>query len=223
VRLSGRIPVLTAQDLLLVRRRPRRLLWIAGAVALPALLAHMPAWILAGAVLLGGMIAGGVSTGNVRTDAGNPVLLRMLGLDSRQAVTQRFWVPTLLAGSWYAAALALLDALNDLPAGPWWALGIALAPVGAVAAIRKARAGFVRNDVLPLDTPMGTVSPGPLVNSVIGPDVLLLGLPALVEIAQGHPLSWTTVLVQAVVSVIGARAYISGTTAHDRVELTADR
>jgi hypothetical protein len=31
------------------------------------------------------------------------------------------------------------------------------------------------------------------------------------------------VLVQAVVSVIGARAYISGTTAHDRVELTADR
>ncbi|HEV7964340.1 MAG TPA: DUF6297 family protein [Actinoplanes sp.] len=223
VRLSGRIPVLTAQDLLLVRRRPRRLLWIAGAVALPALLAHAPAWILAVAVLLGGMIAAGVSTGNIRTDAGNPVLLRMLGLDSRQAVTQRLWVPTLLAGIWYAAALALLDTLNDLPPGPWWALGIALAPVGAVAAIRKARAGFVRNELLPLDTPMGTLSPGPLVNSVVGPDALLLGLPSLVEIAQGHPLSWTTVLVQAVVSVIGARAYISGTTAHDRVELTADR
>jgi len=223
VRLWRRLPVLTAQDLLLVWRRPRRLLWIAGAAALPTLLAHAPAWVLAAAVLLGGMLAGGVSTGNVRTDAGNPVMLRLLGLDSRSAITQRLWVPTLLAGLWYAAALALLDALGDLPAGPWWALGIALAPVGSVAAIRKARAGFVRNELLPLDTPMGTLSPGPLVNSVVGPDALLLGLPALVEIAQGHPLSWTTVLVQAVVSVIGARAYVSGTTAPDRVELAADR
>jgi len=222
-RLWGRLPILTGQDLLLVLRRPRRLAWIAGAAALPALLGHAPGWLLAAAVLLGGMIAGGVSTGNVRTDAGNPVLLRLLGLDSRSAVTQRLWVPTLLAGLWYAATLAMLDALGDLPAGPWWALGIALAPVGAVAAIRKARAGFVRNELLPLDTPMGTLSPGPLVNSVIGPDVLLLGLPALMQIAQGHPLSWTTVLVQAVVSVVGARAYISGTTAHDRVELTAAR
>jgi hypothetical protein len=223
MRLWSRIPVLTAQDLLLVRRRPRRLVWIAGAVALPALLSHAPAWVLAVAVLIGGLIAGSVSTGNIRTDAGNPVLLRMLGVDSRQAVMQRFWLPAVLAGLWTTAALVLLDALGDLPGGPWWALGIALAPVGAVAAVRKARAGFVRNDILPLDTPMGTVSPGPLVNSVIGPDALLLGLPALVEIAQGRPLSWTTVLVQAVVSVIGARAYLSGTTSTDRVELTAAR
>jgi hypothetical protein len=221
LRLWRRLPVLTAQDLLLVRRRPGRLLWLAGAVTLPALLAHAPAWLLAAAVLLGGMIAGGVSTGNVRTDAGNPVLLRMLGLDSRAAILQRLWLPTLLAGLWYAAALALLDALGDVPAGPWWALGIALAPVGSVAAIRKARAGFVRNELLPLDTPMGTLSPGPMLNSVIGPDVLLLGLPALVQIAQQHPLSWTTVLVQAVVSGVGARAYVSGTTARDRVELAS--
>jgi hypothetical protein len=40
--------------------------------------------------------------------------------------------------------------------------------------------------------------PGRL-GDVIGPDALLLGLPALVEVAQGHPPSWTTVLVQAVV------------------------
>ena len=222
-RLWSRIPILTAQDLLLVSRRPRRLAWIAGAIALPALLSHGPAWLLAVAVLLGGLLAGAVSTGNLRTDAGNPVMLRMLGLDSRSAVWQRLWVPTLLAGIWYTAALILLDALNDLPAGPWWALGITLAPVGAVAAIRKARAGFVRNELLPLDTPMGTLSPGPLVTSVIGPDALLLGLPTLVEIAQGHPLTWTTVLIQAVVSVTAARAYISATTATDRVELTADR
>jgi hypothetical protein len=66
---------------------------------------------------------------------------------------------------------------------------------------------------------MGTVSTGPLVNAVIGPDALLLGLPALVEIAQGHPLSWLTVLVQATVGLIGARAYLSGTTDPDRVVL----
>jgi hypothetical protein len=187
------------------------------------LLSHAPGWLLAVAVLLGGLLAGSVGTGNVRTDAGNPVMLRMLGLNSRQAATQRLWMPLVLAGVWYTAALILLDILNDLPAGPWWALGIALAPTGAIAAMRKARAGFVRNELLPLDTPMGTVSPGPLVNSVVGPDVLLLGLPALLEIAQGHPLSWTTVLVQAIASVAGARAYLSGTTSPDRVELTAAR
>jgi hypothetical protein len=59
------------------------------------------------------------------------------------------------------------------------------------------------------------------VNAVIGPDALLLGLPALLEIAQGHPLSWTTVIVQAVVSAFGARAYLAGTTSPDRVELSA--
>jgi uncharacterized protein DUF6297 len=220
VRLWARVPVLVAQDLLLVRRRPRRLLWTAGAAALPALLAHAPAVVLAVAVLLGGMTAAGASTGTVRTDAANPVMLRMLGVESRQAILQRFWVPGVLAGLWYAATLAVLRALGDLPAGPWWALGIVLAPVGAVAAVRKARVGMVRNELLPLDTPMGTVSPGPLLNSVVGPDALLLGLPALVQIAQRLPLTWTGVLVQAVVGVIGARAYVSGTTAHDRVELS---
>jgi hypothetical protein len=209
-----------SQDLVLVRRRPGRLLWTLGAAALPALFASGPHWVLAVAILVGGMVAGGASTGNVRTDAANPVLLRMLGLDSRRAVQQRMWVPGLLAGIWYALALSLLRALGDLPAGPWWALGLALAPVGAVAAMRRARVGMVRNELLPLDTPMGTVSPGPMVNSVVGPDALLLGLPMLVQIVQGVPLTWTGVLVQAVVGVIGARAYLSGTTAHDGVELS---
>jgi hypothetical protein len=220
--LWTRVPVLVAQDLLLTRRRPRRLLWTAAAVALPPLLAHAPAALLGVAVLLGGMIAGGASTANVRTDAGNPVLLRMLGLSSRQAITQRIWVPGVLAALWSAAALIVLRALGDLPAGPWWALGLVLGPVGATAAIRKARVGFVRNDLLAFDTQMGvSLSPGPLLKAVIGPDALLLGLPALIEIAQRHPLSWTTVLVQGVVGVVGARAYLSGTTAADRVELQA--
>jgi hypothetical protein len=220
-RVWRRIPILTAQDLLLVARRPRRLLWLAAAIALPSL-AH-PTWLKAVAVLLGGMLAGSVSTGNLRTDAGNPVMLRMLGLDSRQAVRQRLWIPTLLAAIWYAAALALLSALNDLPPGPWWALGLTLAPIGAIAAMRKARAGFVRNELLPIDTPMGTISPGPLVNSAVGPDALLLGLPTLIQILQGHALTWTTVLVQAIVAIAGASAYLTLSTAPDRVELAAPR
>jgi Family of unknown function (DUF6297) len=220
LRLSTRVPVLVAQDLVLVWRRGRRLLWVAGAVALPALISHWPGWLLAAAILLGGMIAGGASTGNVRTDAGNPVLLRMLGVSSRRAVTQRLWVPAVLAGIWYAAALALLRALGDLPAGPWWALGLALGPIGGVAAIRKARVGFVRNELLPLDTPMGTLSTGPALNSVLGPDLLLLGLPTLVQIAQGHPLTWSGVLVQAVVGALGVRAYLAASTSPDRVELS---
>jgi hypothetical protein len=172
-------------------------------------------------LLLGAMIAGGVSTANVRTDAGNPVMLRMLGIDSRRALTQRLWVPAVLAAVWSAVALTVLWALGGVPDGPWWALGLALGPVGAVAAIRKARVGFVRNDLLAFDTQMGvSLSPGPLMNAAIGPDALLLGLPTLIQIVQGHPLTWTSVLVQAMVAGLGARAYLAGTTSHQRVELS---
>jgi hypothetical protein len=209
VRLWARLPVLVAQDLVLAQRRPRRLALLAGAVALPALLAHAPRVLLAAAILIGGMVAAAVPTANIRTDAANPVLLRLLGLDWRRAITQRLWVPGVLAGAWYTGSLALLQALGDLPAGPWAALGLALAPVGAVAAVRKARVGMVRNDLLPLDTPMGTLSPGPMLSSVVGPDALLLGLPSVVQIAGGGPLSWTGVVVQAAVAAIGARAYVT--------------
>jgi hypothetical protein len=220
-RLWDRVPVLVAQDILLALRRPRRLLWTAGSVALPGLLAHFPPAVLGIAVLLGGMYAGGASTANVRTDAANPVLLRMLGLDSRQAVSQRIWVPGVLATIWSTAALGILQALGDLPAGPWWVLGLVLGPVGATAAVRKARVGFVRNDTMAFDTQMGvSISPGPLFKLIFGPDALLLGLPTLVQIIQGHPMTLEFLLVQAVVGVVGARGYISGTTAHDRVELS---
>jgi hypothetical protein len=220
-RLWARVPVLVAQDLLLVRRRPRRLIWTAASVALPALLAHSPHLVLAIALLLGGMIAAGASTANVRTDAANPVLLRLLDIDSRRAITQRIWVPAALATLWSTAAFLVLQALGDLPPGPWWVLGLVLGPVGATAAIRKARVGFVRNDMMAFDTQMGvSLSPGPLIKLALGPDLLLLGLPALLEVAGGHPLSWTTVLVQAVVGYVGARGYISISTAQDRVELS---
>jgi hypothetical protein len=220
-RLWPRVPALIAQDLLLALRRPRRLLWTAGATALPALLAHFPAWVLGAAVLLGSMYAAGASAANVRTDAANPVLLRLLGLDSRQAVSQRIWVPGVLATLWSTAALAILQAFGDLPPGQWWVIGLVLGPVGATAAIRKARVGFVRNDLMAFDTQMGvSISPGPLFKAIFGPDALLLGLPTLLQIAQGHPLTWGVVVVQAVVGGFGAQAYIAATTGHDRVELT---
>ncbi|RSM73515.1 hypothetical protein DMB66_03035 [Actinoplanes sp. ATCC 53533] len=215
-----RVPVLVAQDLLLLRRRPRRLLWVAAATTLPALLAHAPGWLLGLAVLAGGLVPGGVTAGTIRTDAGNPVMLRLLGLSSRTAIGQRLWVPGVLSGLWYAAALALLQGLGDLPAGPWWALGLALGPVGAAATMRKSRVGFVDNGLMPVDTPMGSVSTGPLLNAFAGLDVLLLGLPTVVQIAVGEPLSWTGVAIQAAVAVLGARAYLDATTKKDRVELS---
>ncbi len=217
--LTGRLPVLVAQDLLLAVRRGRRLLWLAFGTVLPVLLGAAPGWVLGAAVLLGTLAAGLTATGNVKTDAGNPVLLRLLGLSSRQAVLQRLWVPGVLAGLWSAAALTALNLIGDLPPGPWWALGLTLGPVGAAAAVHRARAGFVRNDLLPLDTPMGTLSTGPLVNSVMGPDMLLLGVPTLIAVAVGDPLPWTTVLLQAVIALLGARIYLSVTTATTRTEL----
>ena len=220
VRWWPRLPPLIVQDLLMAARRPRRLLWLAGATTLPALLAHGPHWLMGVAVLFGGMIAAGTTTATVRTDAGNPVMLRLLGLDSRRALYQRVCVPSVLAATWYAVSLTLLRALGDLPAGPWWALGLALGPIGAVAAVRRARVGLVRNELLPLDTPMGTISPGPLLSSVIGPDALLLGTVVLVQIGGGHALSWTTALIQASVSALCLQAYVSATTSHDRVELS---
>jgi hypothetical protein len=220
-RLWRRVPVLVAQDLLLVRRRPGRLLRLAAAMVLPAVFAHAPGWLLAAAVLAGAVAAGGTSAAAVRTDAGNPVLLRLLGISSRQAVAQRLAVPVLLAALWSAGALTVLWALGAVPGGPWWALGVALGPAGAVAAVRRARAGFVDNGLLPVDTPMGSISTGPVLNALIGVDVLVLGLPAVVQFVAGGPLTWTAVAVQAAVSALGVWAYLRLTTSPHRVELPA--
>ncbi len=219
---NARLPILVAQDLRLALRRPGRLVWTIASAGVPVLFAEAPHIVLGLVVLIGGMVAAGLSTASVRTDAANPMMLRALGVSSRQAILQRYWVPGVVAAVWYTLALSLLSALGDLPRGPWWALGIALGPVGAVAAVRRGRVGMIRNDLLPLDTPMGTVSPGPFVNLAVGLDVLLLAAPVLVQLHQFTPLGWTLVGVQAVVGVVGARAYLAGTTAKDRVELKAD-
>ncbi|BBH64508.1 hypothetical protein ACTI_11930 [Actinoplanes sp. OR16] len=219
-RLPARFPILTGQDLLLAGRRFPRLIWLLGATALPLLLTSAPSWLLAIVLLLATMIAARTTAATIKTDAGNPVMSRLLGLNSREALYQRLWVPTVLAAIWATLALTLLQLTGNLPAGPWWALGPAIAPAAAAAAARHARVGFVRNDLLPLDTPMGTVSTGPLVNSLAGPDILLLALPTLIALAQDDPLPWTTVLLQAALAVFGARAYVNATTSDTRTELT---
>ncbi|MFI1989502.1 DUF6297 family protein [Actinoplanes sp. NPDC020271] len=220
-RPPSRLPVLTGQDYLMLRRRLPRLVWLLAATPIPLLLTAAPRWVAAIAVLLGAMIAGGTTTKTVNTDAGNPVLLRLLGLSSRQALTQRLWIPGVLAFAWSLIALVLMQLAGDLPAGPWPLLSIPAGVVGGLAAVRRARAGFVRNDLLPLDTPMGTVSTGPLVYAFAGPDALILGIPTVIAIGQGTPLTLTLLLFQTALALVGARAYLAGTTDPERVELQA--
>lgn len=220
--LGRRLPVLTVQDLRLLQRKPRRLVWLAGLATVPVLVArHGPGWLLAAVVLLGCVSAAATTTATTRTDAGNPVLLRLLALSSRQVVTERLWVPAVLASLWSGAALLLLEALGDLPPGPWWALGLALGPVGAVTAIRRARLGFVNSGLLPLDTPFGTVATGPVLGAVGGVTGLLLGIPAAAALLAPTPLTWTTVAFQALVSGSGLYGYLRSTTSATETPLTS--
>ncbi|WIM95593.1 DUF6297 family protein [Actinoplanes oblitus] len=218
-RPPARLPVLTGQDFLMARRRLPRLLWLLAATPVPLLLAGAPAWVTAVALPLGAMAAGRTTTGTVNTDSGNPVLSRLLGIGSRQALLQRLWIPGGLAFLWSLTALLLLQFAGKLPPGQWWVLSLPLGVAGGVAAVRRARSGFVRNDLLPLDTPMGTVSTGPLVYAFAGPDALILAVPTVVGLIQGAPLSLTLVVFQYALALIGTRAYLVATTDPDRVEL----
>jgi hypothetical protein len=220
VTLPRRLPPLTGQDLLLARRRPARLLWTAASTAMPLLLAGAPRWVLLIALVAGTMIAARATTATVKTDAGNPVLLRLLGLTSRQVVQQRMWVPAVLAAAWATVALALLQTSGALPPGQWWLLGLAVGPVGAASAVRAARAGFVRNDLIPIDTPMGSVPTGPIVYAFAGVDLLILALPMAIVLLLDVPLSWSMITVQFGAAALGVQAYLSWTTDHDRVSLS---
>ncbi|GIE27480.1 hypothetical protein Ait01nite_005250 [Actinoplanes italicus] len=218
--LSRRLPPLTAQDLLLARRRPARLLWTAASTAMPLLLAGAPRWVLTIALLAGTVIAARATTASLKTDAGNPVLLRLLGLTSRQVVRQRLWVPAVLGAAWATAALALLQLSGALPPGQWWLLGLAVGPIGAASAVRAARAGFVRNDLIPIDTPMGAVPTGPVVYAFAGVDLLILTLPTVIVLLQDLPLTPTMIAVQLSTAWLGIQVYLSWTTDPERVGLS---
>ncbi|GAA1632203.1 DUF6297 family protein [Actinoplanes couchii] len=218
--LHRRLPPLTAQDLLLARRRTPRLLWTAASTALPLLLTAAPPWLLALTLVLGSSLAARATTATVKTDATNPVLLRLLGLDSRQAVRQRFWIPLALATTWSTVALALLQTSGALPPGQWWLLGAALGPIGAISALRAARSGMARNDLIPIDTPMGSLPTGPLLHAFSGIDMLILAVPTVIQLSQGWPAAYDMILFQLVLAVAGTQAYLTFTTDPTRLNLS---
>jgi len=206
------LPLLARQDLLMARRKPRRFAVLVGGLALPVLAMRTPEWVGAVVVLLGGLVAASLNTAAIRTDAENPVLLRLLGLSGRQALIARMWVPTALASGWYGAALGALSLLEKLPSGPWWALGLALGPAATVAAFRRARVGAVDNSLPPADTPMGNMPVGRISSFIAGLDVLaVFGLPTALWLATRESLpqlAWSGVAVQGGFSLLGLAGYL---------------
>ncbi|MFC7549206.1 DUF6297 family protein [Plantactinospora sp. GCM10030261] len=196
-------------DLLVLRRRPVRLAALALAASTPAVAFAGPWWLPALVVALGALLVAGTTTDAVRQDSAQPALLRLLGLTARQALAGRLVVPTLLAGGWAVLALAFAGRFGDLRPGPWWALGVALAPTVGTAALRRARAGFVRHDLAHIDTPAGALATGPLLWLLSGVDLFVLfGLPALLALLGGLTLTWMVVIGQAVASVVCAAWFL---------------
>ncbi|ASW53166.1 DUF6297 family protein [Plantactinospora sp. KBS50] len=195
-------------DILVVCRRPVRMLALAVGTLAPAVATTGPGWLPAVVVLAGVLAAAGTTTAAVRRDSAEPALLRLLGLAERPALAGRLIVPAVLAAAWAAVALTVPALIGDRPAGPCWALGLALGPAAAVAAIRRARIGQVRHDLMPIETPMGSLATGPLLWLLSGVDLLvLLGSPALLTLLTGAVPDWQTVLVQAALSTAGLVFY----------------
>ncbi|TDC38375.1 hypothetical protein E1211_07365 [Micromonospora sp. 15K316] len=201
-----RVPPLTAQDLLQVRRNPGRLPWLVGTALAPAVVADGPVWLLIGVVLVGALAAASVTAEATHTDASNPAALRLLGLTFRQVYAQRLVVPTGVAALWGALALGTVQA-TGLLSGPWWALGLAAGPAAAVAALYRAKISASSVGNIFIDTPLGAFPSGLLLWLVNGLDVVaVLALPmviALVTARAPEQLSWSSVLVQAALSVAG--------------------
>jgi len=196
-----------------LRSRPwPRLAALLGAAALPAVCASATGGGLApaaGLLLCGGLTAAAMCTGGVRRDGGDPALARMLAVDGRAVMAARAVLPTLLAASWSALALAVLQAVGALPPGAWWALGPAVAPALAAGALRMARRRPVDHSMPVIDTPGGAVPTGPLFWALTGVDLALLGsLPTLTALAS-RPASVAPYLAaQAVTGAAVLAAYV---------------
>ncbi|SIR05370.1 DUF6297 family protein [Micromonospora avicenniae] len=212
-----RLPPLTAQDLLQVRRKPGRLPWLVGTALAPAVVADGPVWLLIGVVLVGTLAAASVTGEATHTDASNPAALRLLGLTYRQVYGQRLVVPAGIAALWGALALGMVQATGAL-SGPWWALGLAAGPAAAVAALHRAKASASSIGHIFIDTPLGGFPSGLLLWLVNGLDVLaVLMLPAviaLVSVPAPEQLDGSLVLVQAALSVAGCLVLLRRSTAH---------
>ncbi|WP_245736942.1 DUF6297 family protein [Micromonospora pattaloongensis] len=197
------IPPLLAQDLLLVRRKAGRLPWLAALAAAPAALADGPLWALIMLFLLGAMAAAGLCGEPTHSDAANPSMVRLMGLSRRQVAVQRLVMPSLLAASWAALAMAGLQVAGVL-SGPWWILGVATGPAAALAAMQRARASASSIGSTLIETPFGAFPSGMLLWLVNGIDVLaVLTLPVMVAVTSSRELAWHAVLAQAAVSALG--------------------
>ncbi|MFD2763483.1 DUF6297 family protein [Micromonospora eburnea] len=218
-RLPG-LPIEAIHDLLVLRRKRRRLGWLTAAALLPAALAGSPGWVLVLALLAGGLSSADTTLAAVRRDSAQPALVRLLGRTGRQVVAARLLAPAFLAAAWSGLALAALGLRSDLPPGPWWALGLAVGPAVAVAALRRARARPIDNSMPLVDTPMGAYPPGPLIWLLTGLDLLVaLTLPtvaALLGSTGSTVLGWGWVLAQAAFSALGVAAYLALTTDRTR-------
>ncbi len=204
------LPILAGYDLLILSRKRVRLAWLAGFALLPVLASRGSAWLLGAALLLGALAAADTTMSAVRRDTDAPALTRLLGLTDRQVLVGRLVVPTLLAATWSAIALAVLALTDRLPAGPWWVLGLALGPAAAAASLRRARSGSVRHDLPVVETPMGAIPSGPIIWALSGPDLLLLlTLPALGWLLTGAELTWANVLTQALLAALGPAYQLS--------------
>ncbi|WP_341717104.1 DUF6297 family protein [Micromonospora sp. FIMYZ51] len=196
------------QDLLVLRRRGRRVAALFAVAALPALLTTGPGWLPTAALVVGAVTAGGVTLDALRRDAAHPALLRLLGLTGRRAVAIRLIVPALLATAWSGLAMAVLSWLGDLPSGPWWALGLAFGPLAAMTAVRRAQAGRIDNSLPLVETPMGAIAPGPVMWLGNGLDVLVFAVPTLFALLVNVQPTWGWVGVQAGLSAAAVLAYV---------------
>ncbi|TYB39243.1 hypothetical protein FXF50_08345 [Micromonospora sp. AP08] len=197
------LPPLVGQDLLIVRRKASRLWWLAGVAAAPTVTADGPRWLLITLVLVGAMAAAGFTSESTHRDAANPALVRLLGLPEQQVRGQRLVVPGLLAALWSGLALGGLQAAGLL-SGPWWALGLAIGPAAAVAALQRARASAASIGNVLIETPLGAFPAGMLLWLVNGLDVLaVLTLPVSIGIATGTALEWHLVPIQLALSALG--------------------
>jgi hypothetical protein len=214
LRAFGPIPIVVVHDLLIVRRKAGRLAWLTATTVLPALFAPGPTWLLIGVFLAGALSAAGLTMDSVRSDARHPALRRLLGLSGRSMLRHRVVVPSLLAAVWCLLALTWLAATDGVPAGPWWALGIAVGPAVAAAALQRARAKPPDTDAL-IDTPLGAFPAGMLLWFLSGLGVLaVLAFPVILSLAtrqSGMPAGWLVVLVQTIGSGLGTYLYLRHT------------
>jgi hypothetical protein len=208
-RLPAGARAIPAHDLVTLLRMPSRIVLIAAAAPIPALVDAAPT--MRAVLWLGcGLFAASQVTGNVRYDADRPGLGRLLGRTDSALLRLRAAVPVGVAVIWGAGSMAML--VSQLGGDLAWgaALGAAAGPALAAGALRSGRRSFVRHDYPLIVTPEGVIPSGPLLWVAQSFDVALIGtLPALAWIATGG-FGDAAVAIQAVLSAVVLTAFLTG-------------